>query len=131
MDPKIHAELGALPAVSLLLVTSGGCVQLTACRISSGATGGSSCCCAFGPGSGASLSDCTLVGGEINDEACVLALSGASVRLRGSLLQVRSPPHLVSCFISEEAGLSYSYYARPLGCRAPGPASLQMAPEPA
>ena len=99
-----QADPETLPAVALL-VTSGGCAQLSECRISSGATAGSSCCCATGLGSGASLSDCTLVGGKAADEACVLALSGASVRLRGSLLQVRqlqplssteSPPHLVS-----------------------------------
>ena len=83
-----QADPEVLPAAALL-VTSGGCAQLSECRISSGGAAGSSCCCATGPGSRASLSDCTLVGGEAADEACVLALSGASVRLRGSLLQVR------------------------------------------
>ena len=84
--PETQVDPEALPAAALL-VTSGGCIQLTACHISRGAPGGNSCCCAFGPGSGVSLSDCTIMGSEA--KACVLALGGASVRLRSSLLQVR------------------------------------------
>ena len=85
--PETQVDPEALPAAALL-VTSGGGIQLTACHIiSRGAPGGNSGCCAFGPGSGVSLSDCTIMGSEA--KACVLALGGASVRLRSSLLQVR------------------------------------------